>query len=94
MLIDRISFSSTYQVYFITQSYFIDFESSPQASHHLNLKAEMLPDASRDNSVDVNVRPSRVREPFMLIKNISHSIYRNVKSFEEVNRMSCKVMKQ
>ncbi len=71
VLTGRISSSPTYQVYFITQSCFIGFGPSPQASHYLHLKVEMLPGAPRDNPVGVNVRPSRVREPFMLAKDNS-----------------------
>ena len=94
VLTGRISSSPTYQVYFITQSCFIGFGPSPQASHHLDLKAEMLPGTPRENRVGVNARPSRVREPFILTQDTSHSIYRNVKSFGGVDRVPCKVMKQ
>lgn len=94
VLTGRISSSPTYQVYFITQSCFIGFGPSPQGSRHLDLKAEMVPGAPRDNRVGVNVRPSRVREPFMLTKDTGHSVYRHVKSFGGVDRVPCKVMKQ
>ena len=91
VLTGRISSSPTY---FITQSCFIGFGPSSQASHHLHLKAEMLPGAPRDNPVGVNVRPSRVREPFMLAKDTGYSVCRNLKSFGGVDGVPCKVIKR
>ena len=41
----------------------------------------MLPGAPRDNRIDVNVRPSRVQEPFMLTKYTGYSVDRKVKGF-------------
>ena len=82
------------QADFIAQSCFIGFGPSPQASHHLDLKAQMLPGAPRDNRIDVNVRPSRVREPFMLTKYTGYGVDRNVKGFGGMDLVPCKIMKQ
>ncbi len=34
-----------------------------------------------DDLTGLNIRPCRVREPFVLVKDAGHSVYRNIKGF-------------